>query len=340
MIRAGWDEPRRFWTARRWDSFSKIVNNHPCTLNNELSMQDLNDLYYFVQIVEHGGFAPAGRALNTPKSKLSCRFAALEERLGVRLIQRSSRRFSVTDIGQTYYEHCKAMLVEAEAAQAAIEMTRAEPQGLLRVNCPQALLSIHVEKILADFLALYPRVNLHLEMETTNRQVDPLEEGFDIAVSRHPPSPDDSSLSSCSLSDRGQCLVASPDLLERMGWPTQPTDLEVYPTLALGGRRQHCQWELFADDGASVRVKHSPRYTASDTSALHQAVICGVGVGQFPLTMVLDELADGSLVRVLPEWSPQPEAIYAIFPTRRGLLSTVRTLVDFLAEHFAALEVG
>ena len=96
-------------------------------------MQDLNDLYYFAQVVEHGGFAPAGRALGMPKSKLSRRIALLEERLGVRLIQRSTRHFSVTDIGQTYYVHCNAMLVEAEAAQEAIDVTRSEPRGTVRL---------------------------------------------------------------------------------------------------------------------------------------------------------------------------------------------------------------
>ena len=107
-------------------------------------MQDLNDLYYFAQVVEHGGFAPAGRALGIPKSKLSRRIALLEERLGVRLLQRSTRRFSVTEIGQDYYGHCKAMLVEAEAAQEAIELTRAEPRGVVRLTCPVALLHARV----------------------------------------------------------------------------------------------------------------------------------------------------------------------------------------------------
>lgn len=97
-------------------------------------MQDLNDLYFFVQVVDHGGFAPAGRALGIPKSKLSRRIALLEERLGVRLIQRTTRQFSVTEIGQTYYEHCKAMLVEAEAAQDVIDVTRAEPRGVVRLS--------------------------------------------------------------------------------------------------------------------------------------------------------------------------------------------------------------
>src|SRR6478609_9126967 len=126
-------------------------------------MQDLNDLYYFVQVVDHAGFAPAGRALGMPKSKLSRRIALLEERLGVRLIQRSTRRFAVTEIGQNYYAHCKAMLVEAQSAQEAIDQTRAEPCGIVRLTCPVALLDVRVGEMIAAFMAAYPRVEVHLE---------------------------------------------------------------------------------------------------------------------------------------------------------------------------------
>ena len=115
-------------------------------------MQDLNDLYYFVQVVDHGGFAPAGRALGMPKSKFSRRIALLEERLGVRLIQRSTRRFAVTELGQTYYTHARAMLVEAEAAEDAIRRAHAEPRGVVRMSCPVTLLEASVGPMLAAFL--------------------------------------------------------------------------------------------------------------------------------------------------------------------------------------------
>jgi len=143
-------------------------------------MQDLNDLYFYVQIVDHGGFAPAGRALGLPKSTLSRRLAALEERLGVRLIQRSTRRFTVTEIGQTYYEHCKAMLVEAEAAQEAIDTLKNEPRGVIRMTCPIPLVNAYVGGMLADFMVCYPHVTV--QMETTNRRVDLISESLDLAL--------------------------------------------------------------------------------------------------------------------------------------------------------------
>ena len=148
--------------------------------NDKTAMQDLNDLYFYVQIVDHGGFAPAGRALGLPKSTLSRRLAALEERLGVRLIQRSSRHFSVTEIGQMYYQRCVAMLVEADSAQDIIERHRSEPQGSVRISCPLALLDYGVNELLARYMAAYPQVKL--EVESTNRRVDVIREGFDVAL--------------------------------------------------------------------------------------------------------------------------------------------------------------
>lgn len=118
-----------------------------------LAMQDLNDLYYFVQVVDHGGYAAAGRAVGIPKSKLSRRILELEQRLGVRLLQRSTRKLAVTEIGQEYYRHCVAMLVEAEAAQETIDRSRSEPQGLIRVSCPPALVCFEIGTMIARYMA-------------------------------------------------------------------------------------------------------------------------------------------------------------------------------------------
>ncbi|HCK82116.1 MAG TPA: LysR family transcriptional regulator [Candidatus Competibacter sp.] len=299
-------------------------------------MQDLNELYYYVQVVDYRGFAPAGRALGIPKSKLSRRIASLEERLGVRLIQRSTRRFTVTEIGQTYYEHCKAMLVEAEAAEEAIAVTRSEPCGSVRLTCPVALLHAHVSAMLADFLAAHPRVTLYLE--ATNRRVDPIGEGIDLALRVRPPPLADSELVLRVLADRGQALVASPALLARQGRPRFPADLAQWPSLALGGPRQHYQWTLFGPEGAQAVLYHAPRLVTGDMIALRAAALAGVGVVQLPAMMVRAELAAGTLIRLLPDWMPRREIIHAVYPSRRGLLPAVRALVDDLARRFKALD--
>ena len=148
--------------------------------------QDLNDLAYFAWVVDAGGFAPAGRRHGVPKSKLSRRIKALEERLGVRLLQRSTRRFSVTSTGETFYRHCKAVLQEAEAAHEAVNLRHGEPCGVVRLSCPVTLLHFAIGDMLNDFLRMYPRVSV--ELDADNRRVDVIGEGMDVALRvRFPP---------------------------------------------------------------------------------------------------------------------------------------------------------
>ncbi|MDQ2068356.1 LysR family transcriptional regulator [Natronospira bacteriovora] len=299
-------------------------------------MQDLNDLYYFVQVVDHGGFAPAGRVLGEPKSTLSRRISALEERLGVRLLQRSTRHVTATEIGRIYYGHCKAMLVQAEAAQEAIDSSRSEPCGVVRMSCPVALLDARVGRMVAEFMAAHPQVAVHVD--ATNRRVDLIEERLDLALRVRPPPLEDSDLALRRLADRGQCLLASPDLVEARGWPETPADLADYPSLALGLPRERHVWHLKHPDGESVRVQHRPRLVTQSMPALRAAAEAGQGVVQLPRMMVTESLADGRLLSLLADWAPPREIVHVVFPSRRGLLPAVRALIDHLATRFAELE--
>jgi DNA-binding transcriptional LysR family regulator len=297
-------------------------------------MQDLNDLYYYAQVVEHGGFAPAGRALNLPKSKLSRRIALLEERLGVRLIQRSSRRFSVTDIGQTYYGHCKAMLVQAEAAAEAIALTQAEPCGTVRLSCPVLLMELRVADMLAAFMVRYPQVEVVLE--DTNRRVDVLGEGLDLAIRVRPPPLEDSDLVLRELGPSGQCLVAAPGLWQGRAAPRTPADLAAWPSVALAQVQQQHSWHLYGPEHAQAVVHHQPRLITRSMHALLAAALAGVGIAQLPSMLVQQPLASATLVRVLPDWAPRRELVHAVYPSRRGQLPAVRLLLDALAQGFAA----
>lgn len=297
-------------------------------------VQDLNDLYYYVQVVDHGGFAPAGRALGIPKSKLSRRMALLETRLGVRLIQRSTRRFAVTEIGQTYYNHCKAVLVEAEAADEAIAVMHAEPRGIVRMTCPVALLDTLVADMVAEFMVAHPQVEIHLE--ETNRRVDVVGEGVDVAIRVRPPPLEDSGLVMRVLSERRQYLVACPELLKH-GIPRVPADLAGLPSMALGVPQQEYVWNLVGPGGAHAAVRHRPRLITRGMPALRAAAVAGGGVVQLPSMMVRDQVMSGELVHVIPGWAPRREIIHAVFASRRGLLPAVRALVDHLARRFAEL---
>lgn len=296
-------------------------------------MEDLNDLYYFAQVVEHGGFAPAGRALGEPKSKLSRRIAALEERLGVRLIQRSTRHFSVTEIGQEYYRHCLAMLVEAEGAAEVIERHRAEPQGRVRLSCPTALLNFWVGPMLAEFMLRYPLVEL--QVEATNRQVDLIQEGFDIALRVRFPPLEGSELVMKVLGESRQLVVGAPALRQRLGERPSPTEVAALPTLHWGSPQRDYQWQLDGPDGARAQARYQPRLVTDDLLALRQAAVAGVGAVHLPSVVVREALADGSLVNLLPDWAPRTGIVHAVYPSRRGLLPSVRGLLDFLGQGFA-----
>jgi len=295
-------------------------------------MQDLNDLYLFVQAVDHGGFAAAARATGMQKSKLSRRIGELEDRLGVRLIQRSTRRFSVTEIGREYYRHCVAMLVEADAAQIVIDQSRVGPRGVIRLSCPTGLIAFQFGELFGRFMALHPDVELHVE--STNRRVDVIGEGLDLAIRVRPPPIAVSELVMRRFDERTIRIVASPALL-RTRSITVPDDLAGLPSLDFGPAGGEHRWRLTHADGTTAEVRHRPRLVTDDMAALRAAAVAGAGAVRLPTLVVWDDLRNGRLETVLPAWQPPSEIVHAIFPSRRGLLPSVRALLDFLADECA-----
>ena len=291
-------------------------------------MHDLNDLFYFVKVVDYGGFAPAGRALGEQKSKLSRRIGLLEGRLGVRLIQRSTRQFSVTEIGQEFYRHCAAMIVEAEAAEAVIEEVRAEPSGVVRLSCPTALLNYQVGELIAQFMQEYPKVEIHLT--STNRPVDVIGEGFDLAIRVRKPPLEETELVMRKLDKSTQSLVASPKFLEARGAISLPSQLHDLPSLSVGPAHREFEWRLTGEDGAEVRIPHTPRLVTDDMMALRKAAVEGLGVVELPTIVAWKDVKDGRLQYILPEWVLPVWLVHVVFPSRRGLLPSVRALIDFL----------
>ncbi|MGX9431537.1 LysR substrate-binding domain-containing protein [Bradyrhizobium sp. LeoA1S1] len=294
-------------------------------------MQDLNDLYYFAAVVDHRGFSPAGRALGIQKSKLSRRVLLLEERLGVRLLNRSSRRFSVTEIGREFYERCVAMLVEAEAAEQIVAEVRAEPRGVVRMSCPTALLSFQFGELIARFMMQNPAIQIQLE--STNRRVDVIAEGLDLAIRVRFPPLEATDLVMRRLDDSVHCLVAAPGLIDHT--IRSPIDLHTLPSLDLQRPHRYHAWELHHADGQVATVPHSPRLVTDDMSVLRNAAIAGAGAVQLPTIFIWDDIRAGRLIHVLPDWRPRSGIVHAVFPSRRGLLPSVRALVDFLARECA-----
>lgn len=300
-------------------------------------MRDLNDLYYFVQVVDHGGFAPAARALGMQKSKLSRRVAALEDQLGTRLIQRSSRQFSVTEIGQAYYQHCLAMLVEAEAAQAVIDNVTAQPRGVIRVACTPGLLTYQMGGLIARFMAQYPEVEVHLH--SSSRRVDVIGEGFDLAIRVREPPLEETDLVMRKLDESVHRLVAAPDLMARFPAPSGPADLADWPSLDFGPARGDHVWALHHRDGMTASVRHAPRLVTDDLHMLHEGALRGLGLVLLPTVAVAADLEAGRLIDLLPDWRPKKWIVHAVFPSRRGLLPSVRLLLDFLVEGCAEQQI-
>jgi len=297
-------------------------------------MFDLNDLAYFVKVVDHGGFAPAARALHMQKSKLSRRIASLEERLGVRLIQRSTRKFAVTEIGHSYYQHCLGMLVEAEAAQNVIESAQAEPAGLIRIACQPGLLAYRMGAAIAEFMAAHPKVEIQLK--AYNRPVDLIGEGFDLAIRAGELQLDSANVVIRKLGEVSQCLVAAPNLLQRHIRPKNPVELARLPGVALwhpifgAGDEPHA-WTLLDEAGAVANIPFAPRLVSDDLPSVRAAALAGIGIAQMPNLMATDDIVRGSLIELLPDWYSPNIAVNAIFPTRRGMLPSVRALIDHIA---------
>lgn len=293
-------------------------------------MQDLNDLLFFAEVVDQGGFAAAGRALNVPKSKLSRRVSELEGRLGVRLLQRTTRKLSLTEAGEIYHRHCVAMREQAEAADEAVARVQTEPRGTVRVSCPVTLAQGTFGPLIPRFLAAHPQVRI--EMQVTNRVVDLVQEGIDVALRVRSNLDDSGTLVVKNLGPTLGVLVASPQLLQRFGQPANVDELRNLPTIAMSAPDGRASLRLIGPRGEDYDLQHRPVYTADDLSTLKFAALQGTGMCMLPDYMCADELRRGELVAVLPGWAPPPSKVLAVFPSRRGMVPAVRRFLDFLGE--------
>ena len=298
-------------------------------------MQDLNDLYYFAAVVDHGGFAAAERALGIPKSRLSRRISALESELGVRLLQRSTRRFAVTDVGTSVHRHAQSMLAEAQAAREAVDRLSAEPRGTVRISVPVSMAQQQFPKLLPEFMALYPKVRLQLIV--SNRRVDVINEGVDVALRVRSKLDDDGSLVMRSFGQIQELLVASPGYLDRAGRPQVPEELVEHVTLSISEDDARQRWELHGPEGEVRRIELQPRVTGFDFPMMQAMARDGIGITLLPETVCADAVRRGELEVVLPQWRLPQGIAHAVFASRRGLLPAVRVLIDFLAEKLPPL---
>jgi DNA-binding transcriptional LysR family regulator len=307
----------------------------------ETKFPDMNDFAYFAAVVRHGGFSAAGRVLGLPKSKLSRHISTLEERLGVRLIERTVHRFRVTEIGQSLYVYCENMLREVERATKAVSDANGEPQGTIRLSVPTGLLEGSLGAVFPEFLLLHPKIQL--QIIATDQRVDIINDRLDLAIRAQLTEETDAELTMRVLSKVDLILVANKEISGRLPEGGGIEALAGVPTVSFTGEmaewRELDVWEFTGPDGATHRHEHRPRMSCRSVPAVLDAIHAGVGVGLLPDIVCAEGLRDGSLVRLLPEYQMSQATIYLVFTASRGLPTAVRTLVDFLVERFRTFHV-
>lgn len=292
-------------------------------------MLDLNDLYLFHTVALHKGFSAAERASGIPKATLSKRVIQLEEQLGVRLLERTTRSLRLTQVGSDVYEQVEAMLVSAEAAADAAAQAQLEPNGVVRVACPQGLIQDLLIDLLPLFLRRHPKVKVQIKV--INRRADLVEDGVDMALRARARLDSDPNLIMRRFGDTRSVLVASPLLLSQLPAPPEIDNLFTLPTLTQHEERGEVTWDLVGPDGNERSIIHRPRLMCTSFDVLRASAIAGAGITLLPDFVVASALACGDLLHILPAWQSRPSTLHAVFSSRRGLVPAVRVWLDFLA---------
>lgn len=297
---------------------------------NPGDLEDLQDLALFAAIIENGGVNAASRHLSIPKSRLSRHLSALEDRYGVQLLHRSTRRFATTDLGDALYERCLALLDSAQAARQLMSQAQAEPHGVLRVSAPSPLVNFWLAPLLPGFLRDYPSVQL--ELVGRDRDLDMAADRIDVAIHVRPTPLEDADMLIRHLGVSRQILVAAPSLLARHPPLATPADLESLPLIGLRNPHGPTEWPLTHEDGRDHVVSFQPRLATFELVVLRTAAIEGVGVAVLPAHFCHDAIAGGALTPILPGWRGPLNNIHAAYLSRRGLSRGARAFLDFLVK--------
>jgi DNA-binding transcriptional LysR family regulator len=285
----------------------------------------------FTRVVEERSFIGAARHLRMSPASISAHVRELEERLGVRLLNRTTRSLSLTDVGRTYYDRCVVLLAELEEAESLASALQAAPRGLLRLNTSPGLGVRHVAPAIADFATLHP--DMSVELDLTDRPIDLVEEGVDLAL-RVEPVPE-SSLIVRQLTPVRMVICAASAYLERRGMPSVPQDLEAHDCLVQSQLPSWNHWHLTGPDGLPRAVSVNGTLRSNSAEALRAAALRGQGLICLPTYLVGEDLIAGRLLPVLSDHAPASTALRALYPHRRHLSAKVRVFVDFLALRFS-----
>ncbi len=288
---------------------------------------DLNDIVVFTKVVETKSFTGAADALGLPKSTVSRKLAQLEERLGVRLVQRTTRKLALTEIGEAYYERCSRIVADIAAAEQLVTDMQSTPRGRLRVTASVDFSTRFLGEIVAEFLAQHPEINV--ELEATDRVVDLIEDGFDLAV-RFGQMPE-STLIARKLCSLHLILCASPAYLARRGSPQTVEELDEHDHVLFTPVPRNQTWTL-ANGEASYEFGRPARLATNNYGAVVDVARAGGGIALISEFMVTEEIQNGQLVRVLPDWQTRPTDVHAVYPARQNVPPRLTLFLDHLAK--------
>ena len=293
-------------------------------------MHSFDDYYYFYLVVKHGGFSAASEASNITKSKLSRRILDLEAKYNVNLIQRSTRHFKVTPLGQELFDECQQIIQQVETANNVLLKQKSEPQGLIKLSCPSVMMRYQIRSLLNQFLKQYPKVQV--EMELTSRRVDVLHDDIDLAIRTNFTANEDSSIVVRDVVRTTHCLVASPELLQ--GRNIQfATELNDFPTLALGVQKNQYQWLLdHIETQEQIVIPLTPRIKSNDVAGIYYSVLDGLGIANLPYLTVEDDITTGRLVHILPDWCSNIGTVQLVYASRKGQRLVMEKLIEHLVQ--------
>lgn len=291
-------------------------------------MDRLSAMTSFVKVVEDGGFSAAARRLNISTSVVTTHVKAIEDRLGVLLLNRSTRKVSLTEVGQAYYERCVQILSEIDDADQIAESSQMNPRGILRLNLAESIPSV-LAAPLAEFGALYPDASVRVTV--TSRMVDLIEDGFDLAIRVIPVS--DSSLIIRRLASYRFVVCGAPSYLARHGRPELPDELAGHNCLSFYDSPWGKEWRFSGPEGEQI-IRVSGNLQTNNVVALRSAAILGQGLISAPLFMVASDVKEGKLVPVLTRFLTNESSVDAIYPNRRYVAAKVRSFIDLVAKHF------
>ena len=294
-------------------------------------MKSLTDIAVFVQVVESGSFTAAAERLDISKSVVSKYVTRLEDYLGARLLNRTTRRLSLTEVGRVFYDRSRKGLADIEDAQLEVSRLQAEPRGTLRINVPMSFGILHVAPALPEFQRQYP--DLTVDMNLDDRKVDVIEEGFDVSVriSELP----DSSLVARRIAPCRHAVVASPSYLEQHGTPRSPEDLHDHNIINYRYQESANKWHFQSKDTKSISVDVSGSLITNNSLAIRESIREGIGITRTPTFVVGKDVQEGRLVKVLTGYETLEVQIFLVYPQRRHLAPKVRAFVDFMAERIS-----